>query len=176
MIVFLRGINVGGHRRFRPSLLAQELRRYDVVNVGATGTFIVRAPGSQAKFRTELLRRLPFESEVFFCDGRELLTLEIEDPFATEPIRPDTIRFVSVLANGPRRMPPLPITVPSDGEWYVRLVASRNRFIFGVYRRHMKTIGYLGQIDKLFGVPVTTRTWKTMMAVVQILKHGQKRK
>jgi hypothetical protein len=28
-------VNVGGHRRFRPSLVAKELRRFDVVNVGA---------------------------------------------------------------------------------------------------------------------------------------------
>jgi len=35
----------------------------------------------------------------------------------------------------------------------------------------MKTIGYLGQIDKLFGVPVTTRNWNTIMAVMRILKR-----
>jgi len=173
LVVFLRGINVGGHRRFRPSLLAKELSRYDVVNIGATGTFIVRKPGSRATFRSELLRRLPFEAEVFFCDSRDLLDLEVEDPFGTEQVRPDTVRFVSVLSKCPRRMPSLPITVPPDGEWYVRLVAFRDRFIFGVYRRHMKTIGYLGHIDKLFGVPATIRSWKTMMVVVQILKHGE---
>ena len=37
-------------------------------------------------------------------------------------------------------------------------------------RCHMKTIGYLGQIDKLFGVPVTTRNWNTIAAVVRVLK------
>jgi len=34
----------------------------------------------------------------------------------------------------------------------------------------MKTIGYLGQIEKLFGVPVTTRNWNTIVAIVRILK------
>ncbi len=176
LVVFLRGINVGGHRRFRPSLLAKELSRYDVVNVGATGTFIVRKPGSRAKFRSELLRRLPFEAEVFFCDSRDLLKMELDDLFATEPARPDTVRFVSILSKRPRLTPALPITVPPDSEWYVRLVASKGRFSFGVYRRHMKTIGYLGQIDKLFGVPATIRSWKTMMAVVRILKRSEETK
>ncbi len=37
LVVFLRGVNVGGHRTFRPSLLARALSRYDVVNVGAAG-------------------------------------------------------------------------------------------------------------------------------------------
>jgi len=44
LVVFLRGVNVGGHRTFRPSLLANELSDFDVVNVGAAGTFVVRNP------------------------------------------------------------------------------------------------------------------------------------
>jgi hypothetical protein len=40
LIVFLRGVNVGGHRTFRPTILARELSAYDVVNVGAAGTFV----------------------------------------------------------------------------------------------------------------------------------------
>jgi hypothetical protein len=40
LIVFLRGVDVGGHRTFRPSILARELSDHDVVNVGAAGTFI----------------------------------------------------------------------------------------------------------------------------------------
>ncbi len=39
-----------------------------------------------------------------------------------------------------------------------------------MYRRHMKTIGYLGQIDRLCGVPATTRNWNTIVAIVRILK------
>ena len=55
------------------------------------------------------------------------------------------------------------------------MIASKNRFVFGVYRRHMKTIGYLGQIDRLFGVPATTRNWNTILAIVRILKGHEKR-
>jgi hypothetical protein len=33
----------------------------------------------------------------------------------------------------------------------------------------MKAIGYLGQIDKLFGVPATTRNWNTILAIVRVL-------
>ena len=36
----------------------------------------------------------------------------------------------------------------------------------------MKTIGYLGQIDKLYGVKATTRNWNTIIAIVRILKGG----
>jgi uncharacterized protein (DUF1697 family) len=175
LIVFLRGVNVGGHRSFRPSILARELSDYDVVNVGAAGTFVVRKPGSRAKVRAELLRRLPFDAEVVLCDGRDLLRLEMENPFGRESSRPELVRFVSILSKAGRVRAPVPLKLPPAGEWFVRVIASKNRFVFGVYRRHMKTIGYLGQIDKLFGVPATTRNWNTILAIVRILK-GQGKK
>ena len=170
LVVFLRGVNVGGHRTFRPSILARELSSFDVVNVGAAGTFVVRKPGSRAKFRAALLRKLSFEAEVAICDGRELLRLEMEHPFGPEPSRPDTVRFVSILSKAGRVQAPIPISLPPSGEWLVRIISSTNRFVFGEYRRHMKTIGYLGQIDKLFGVPATTRNWNTIISIAQILK------
>src|SRR5262249_55536815 len=151
LIVFLRGINVGGYRAFRPSMLARELAAYDVVNVGAAGTFIVRKPGSRAKFLAELRRKLRFEAEVALCDGNELIRMEKENPFGTEAPRPDVVRFVSILSKAGRGKQRLPIVIPEVGEWFVRIIGSKNRLVFGVYRRDMKTIGYLGQIDERFG-------------------------
>ena len=177
LVVFLQGVNVGGHRTFRPSVLARELSAYGVVNVGAAGTFVVRKPGPPAKFRAELLRKLPFKAEVVLCDGRDLIRMEMENPFGTESSRPHIVRFVSILSKADRGLASIPCTLPPCGEWFVRVIASKNRFVFGVYRRHMKTIGYLGQIDKLFGVPATTRNWNTIMAIVRILKgEGNKGK
>src|SRR6266566_4241560 len=148
LVVFLRGVNVGGHRTFRPSILARQLSDYDVVNVGAAGTFVVRKPGSRTKFRAALLRKQPFD---------------------TKPSRPDVVRFVSILSKARRVRAAVPITLPPTGKWLLRVIGSQNRFVFGVYRRHMKTIGYLGQMDKLFGVPATTRNWNTILAIVRIL-------
>jgi Protein of unknown function (DUF1697) len=150
LVVFLRGINVGGHRTFRPSVLARGLSDYGVVNVGAVGTFVVRKPGSRATFRAALLRKLPFKADVVLCDGRDLIRLEMENPYGAEPSRPDIVRFVSILSRaGDFRC--LPSHISARREWFVRVIASKNQFVFGVYRRHMKTIGYLSRIDKLFG-------------------------
>ncbi len=173
LVVFLRGVNVGGHRTFRPSILARELSDYDVVNVGAAGTFIVRKPGSRAKFRAALLLKLPFQAKVVLCEGRDVMRLETESPFGPEPGPSDFVRFVSILPTAGGVRVSLPVAFPSDGEWLVRVIASQGQFVFGMYRRHMKTIGYLGQIDKLYGVPATTRNWNTIVAILRILK-GQK--
>jgi uncharacterized protein (DUF1697 family) len=172
LVVFLRGVNVGGHRTFRPSILAAELSEYAVVNIGATGTFVVRKPGrSRAKFRAALVRHMPFEAEVILCNGSDLLRLEKQNPFGFEPSGPDIVRFVSILSRAGALRTVLPVTFPPDGEWLVRVIGSKDRFVFGMYRRHMRTIGYLGQIDKLFAAPATTRNWNTILAVLRILKN-----
>jgi uncharacterized protein (DUF1697 family) len=101
--------------------------------------------------------------------------LEMQNPFGSEPSRPDVVRFVSILSKTGRDKVSFPITLPQSGDWFVRIIGSKTRLVFGVYRRHMKTIGYLGQIDKLFGAPVTTRNWNTILAIARILK-GQGRK
>ena len=173
LIVFFRGINVGGHRAFRPSVLAKELGIYDAVNVGAAGTLVVRKPGSRAKFLAELRRKLPFEATIAFCDSSDLMALERDNPFGSEPPPADVVQFVSVLSGAARRRVSLPIDLPAGGEWLVRIIGSKNRLVYGVYRRHMKTIGYLGQIDRLFGAPATTRSWSTILSVLRILKSHQ---
>lgn len=169
LVVLLRGVNVGGHRTFRPAALAAQLKHLDAVNIGAAGTFVIRRPGSQAQLRAELVRRLPFETEIMICQGRDILRLMAQDLFAGQPVRPDIVRFVSVLARRPTAAPPAPMTFPPSGPWLLKILGTDDRFVFGMYRRHMKAIGYLGTLDRLFGVPVTTRTWSTITALAEVV-------
>jgi uncharacterized protein (DUF1697 family) len=172
LVVLLRGVNVGGHRTFRPSVLAKTLSRFDVVNVGAAGTFVIRKTASRVKVLAEVTRRLPFEAEVMICSGRDILRVASADPFAGQPSGPHIVRFVTVLAKRRRASPQIPLNLPPGGEWCLRILAHEDRFVFGVYRREMKAIKYLGQLEKIFGVPVTTRNWNTILAVAEILKRA----
>jgi hypothetical protein len=94
----------------------------------------------------------------------------MDNPFGTLPPLPNAVQFVSILSEAGCCKVPLPISLPEGEEWLVRIIGSKNRLVYGVYRRHMKTIGYLGQIDRLFGSPATTRSWKTILSVLRILK------
>src|SRR6201987_292330 len=170
LIVFFRGINVGGHRAFRPSVLAKELGIYDAVNVGAAGTLVIRKPGLRAKFLAELRRKLPFEATIAFCDGSDLIRLEMDNPFGTEPPPADVVQFVSILSEAGRRRVSLPITLPEGGEGLVRIIGSQNRVGCGGVPRPTETSGYLRPIERLFGTPATTRSWKTILSVLRILK------
>jgi uncharacterized protein (DUF1697 family) len=169
LVVLLKGVNVGGHRTFRPTALAQELKHLDAVSIGAAGTFVIRRPVTRAQLRTELARRLPFATEIMICAGREIVELMSQSRFTDQPVRPDIVRFVSVLSRRPRSAPPTPMNFPARGRWLLKILACDSRFVFGVYRRHMKVIGYLGTFERLFGVPVTTRNWNTIGAIARVL-------
>ena len=174
-VVFLKGVNVGGHRTFRPSLLAKEMAKLGVINVGAAGTFVVRKPINQAKLRRGFLRRLPFETEVMVCSANDVLQLASAKAFADEPSSSDIVRFVSVLPKRPRVPLALPINLPAGENWLVRLVAIQGRFAFGLYRRNMQTIRFFGRIEKHLGGSVTTRNWNTFSSLFEILRSKRQR-
>ena len=168
-VVFLRAINVGGANLCRPAVLAKQLGKFGVVNIGAVGTFVVRENVGESILRAAIAKKLPFKCEIMIVHARDLIKVASKDPFSRQPSGPDITRFVSVLHKRPARMPPLPLNLPSDREWLLKIVAIPNRFVLGLYRRQMKAISYLGKIEKLLGVPATTRSWSTIEKVLKIL-------
>src|SRR5437588_7292971 len=171
-VVFLRAVNVGGANRCQPAQIAKELAKFSVVNIGAVGTFVVREDVSESALRAAIARKLPFKCEIMICPARDIIKLSSKDPFSRQPSGPDITRFVSVLAKRLRAVPPLPLSLPSDEDWLLKVIAIQDRFVLGLYRRQMKAIGYLGKIEKLLGVPVTTRKWNTIEKVAKILRSA----
>jgi uncharacterized protein (DUF1697 family) len=170
-VVFLRAVNVGGTNRCQPALIAKELAKFGVVNIGAVGTFVVREDVSESIVRAAIAKKLPFKCEIMICPARDIIKLASKDPFSRQPSDPDITRFVSVLHKRPRALPPLSLNMPSDDDWLLKIIAIESRFVLGLYRRQMKAIGYLGKIEKLLGVPATTRNWNTIEKVARILRQ-----
>jgi uncharacterized protein (DUF1697 family) len=170
-VVFLRAVNVGGTNRCQPALIAKQLAKFGVVNIGAVGTFVVHEDVSESALRTALVRKLPFKCEIMICPARGIIKLTSKDPFSGQPSGPDITRFVNVLATRLPAPPPLPLSLPADDDWLLKIIAIQDRFVLGLYRRQMKAIGYLGKIEKLLGVPATTRSWNTIGKVAKILRH-----
>jgi uncharacterized protein (DUF1697 family) len=171
LVLFLRGVNVGGFRTFRPTKLAETLKYLGAVNIGAAGTLVIQSPMTHARARAEVAHELPFVADIVICQGREITNLVSEDPFAGQSVPPGIVRFVSVLSQRPRLTPSTPMRFPSGGPWLMKILARRNRFVIGMYRRRMKVIGLLGTLDRLYGVPVTTRNWNTIMAIAKVLRN-----
>ena len=170
LVVFLRGVNVGGHNKFQPSVLAKQLADLDAVNVGAAGTFVIRAAVSPAKLRAEILRRLPFEPELMICRGRDLLELAAGEPFARALGHPDAKHHVSVLAKRPTALPKLPLCKPDGDQWQVQVIRIIGQFAVSLHRRMGKRLIYPNEVvERHFGIPATTRNWNTVEAICEIL-------
>ena len=173
-VVFLRGVNVGKANRCQPAVIASQLSSLGVVNIGAVGTFVVREDVSESALRSAIAKKLPFKCEIMICPARDIIKLAAKNPFTGQPSGEKITQFVSVLA---KSLPlPLPLNfphcLPSPDDWLFKIIAIQGRFVLGLYRRDMEAIGYLGKIEKLLGVPATTRSWNTMQKVVQILSQA----
>ncbi|HKQ40290.1 MAG TPA: DUF1697 domain-containing protein [Verrucomicrobiae bacterium] len=170
-VVFLRAVNVGGANRCRPAVIAKELSKFGIINIGAVGTFVVRENVGESILRAAIARKLPFKCDIMICPAREVADLVRKDPFARQPSDPNITRFVNVL-HKPLGRPfpfPLPLSLPSDYEWSLKVIAIQKRFVLGLYKREMKAINYLGRVEKQLGVPATTRSWNTIKKVARIL-------
>ncbi len=177
-VVFLRGVNVGGHKAFRPSSVVRKLAALRVASVGAAGTFVVRTRASPTEVRARFLECLPFEARMMICGARELTDLVKSDPFSAPSLKTADGQFLSVLETRPRRLPPLPYRAPEGRDWKVGVIAVRGRFVVSVMRRVGKTLLYPNEVvERYFGLPATTRSWATVLKVCDELKtdasHGK---
>src|ERR1700730_7754557 len=137
-VVFLRAVNVGGTNRCRPALIAKQLARFDIVNIGAVGTFVVGKNMGESALRAAFARKLPFKCEIMICPARDIIKLASKDPFSGQPSGPKLTRFVSVAAKPLRKAGrsglnqtskikpqtfPLPLSLPSDEDWLLKVIA-----------------------------------------------------
>jgi uncharacterized protein (DUF1697 family) len=135
---------------------------------------VVRESVNPAILRDEISSRLPFNAEIMICEDQDISKLLYQDFQVDNAEQEGLVHFVSILSHVPRIVPQLPLIFPHGGKWLLKVVAHDGRFIHGVYRRDMKVIGYLGQLDKIFGVPITTRNWNTMTRINKVLHSGAK--
>src|ERR1700675_4011487 len=109
-VVFLRAVNVGGTNRCQPALIAKELAKFDIVNIGAVGTFVVRENVSESALRAAFARKLPFKCEIVICPAQQIVDLSKENPGEAGN---DIDAHVTILTERPAKLPKLPIYAPS---------------------------------------------------------------
>lgn len=168
--VFLRAANVGGANVFRPAALAAALKRLDVVNIGAAGTFVVRSGASAAEIRKAFAAKLPHAFVMAVRPGRDVIALVDRSPFRHVTPTKDHRCWVAVLTGKPTRTMALPHLTPAEGDWFVRCDLVDGAFALGQWRRHpTKLVIPANTIEKALGVPVTVRWWETIEKVARAL-------
>jgi len=168
-VVFLRAVNVGKHNRFQPSVLAQDLAKFGVTNIGAVGTYVVREDVSEAVLRAALVRKLPFKCDAMICPAKEMLDLAGENPYEDDADK-DIEAYVTVMAKRPPNLPKLPIYAPNEEKWEVKVVRIIGTAVLSLRRKLKDGRLYPNQIiEKKYGIATTTRNWNTIQKIAKIL-------
>jgi uncharacterized protein (DUF1697 family) len=168
-VVFLRAANVGGKNVFRPAQLASALAHLEVVNIGAAGTFVVRAKASAAAIRREILSRLPFEPAMAVRPASEVLALVNGAPFEGQSFSKDLRGWGAVLCGAPKSKPALPLAKPDGKSWSVRFDRVEGVYALGLSHRRPGVSVFPNQVvEAALGVPATTRWWETFVKVAEI--------
>jgi uncharacterized protein (DUF1697 family) len=165
LIVLLRGVNVGG-KTFRPTELVRELSDLDMMSIGAAGTFVVRARTTPSQIRKRILESLPFDAEVMLLTQRQLAGLLALNPASEVPSGEGVRRFLSVSTHPLRAKEHPPVYLPGRSDWQVVLKGVTENCAFGYSRSWGERMLYPNEaMEKLFGLPFTTRWWETMELV-----------
>jgi uncharacterized protein (DUF1697 family) len=168
-VVFLRAVNVGGTNRCQPALIAKQLAKLDIVNIGAVGTFVVRGDISESAVRAAIARKLPFKCAIMICPAKQIVDLAKEDPFGGDGGK-DIDAHISIMAKRPGKLPDLPIYAPSKDKWEIKVMRVIGTAVLCLRRRLKDGRLYPNQVvEKQFGIPATTRSWNTIERVAKIL-------
>ena len=163
LVVFLRGVNVGGHKKFKPSELVGALADLDLENIGAAGTFVVRGSANAKDVRERIARSLPFEAEMMVCPAREIVELVRSEPFGrlAAGVKP----FVSVLSEPLRTRPRLPLERPAGKPWEVRVIKVTGRYVLSLCRPGRAGVYPNEVVERDLGATATTRAWSTIVTI-----------
>ena len=170
LVVFMRAVNVGGHKVFRPSAFVDEIAHLNSINVGAAGTIVIRRSLTEKAARDEFNKRLQFEAKLFICNGRDILALIKSDPFSETESTTEIRFYVSVLDRRPTELPRFPLFLPAGDQWQFHVAGISGRFVMIVSRRIGKPgLDINAFVEKQFGVSATTRNWNTLVKIGRIL-------
>jgi len=170
-VVFLRGVNVGKHQRFQPSILAKELHRLEMVNVGAAGTFVIGAKIPAARLRAQILEKLSFKPEIMICPANDIVQL-VPPALSAEELTAGNVRiFVTATAKAPIVPSNLPLFAPEKALWEVKIVQISGSLVLSLWGPVRKQSLYPNEvIERNLGVAGTTRSWNTIEKILKVLQ------
>jgi uncharacterized protein (DUF1697 family) len=173
----LRGINVGGHKLVKMDDLKKAFESLGFQNVKtllASGNVVFQAPLMSASVLTkqieEKLKKIfGFEIGVLIRSIKELQRLDKANPFAGIKVTPQTRLFVTFLSERPASSLKAPYVSPGGNFKILRASKSEVCSVLTItnLRRGMQFMAFL---DKEFGRKVTTRSWNT---IIRILNAGK---
>ena len=166
---FLRGINVGGHRKIRMADLRSvlEARGYvDVKTVLASGNIRFKAENANASQLRQALEQLlkeefGYDVPVIIRTVAALQRLVETDPFKTVVSTPQTRLYVTFLPEA-ETGPEIPLNDLSSENFGIVHATSGEVCSVLTLTPASGTLDLMAGLEDLYGPNITTRTWKTV--------------
>ena len=174
-IAFLRGINVGGHKKVPMLQLRQCLTTIGFKNVKtllASGNAVFDAEESdpqelKEKIMTALKLEFDFEIPVTIRTAEHIKKLAQRDPFKNIEIDQNTRLYVTFLSDKLHTSLKLPYKTP-EGDYTLLAIADGEVCSVLRLKSGMGTTDSMDILEREFGKKITTRNWNTVMKLLKI--------
>jgi uncharacterized protein (DUF1697 family) len=173
IIAFLRGINVGGHKKIPMAALKAAFEALGFVNVRtvlASGNVVFSAPSGGPDLEEAIARGLAqafgFPVPVILRTVKQLGAMLVSDPFKAAPSGPDVRLYVTFLPKRAPARPPARLPEPPAGMRIVRVDPGE---VYSVVRlsKGVGTPDLLAFLERTVGRDVTTRNWQTVTKLAE---------
>lgn len=172
-VAFLRGVNVGGVTVKMDKLKKtfESLGFTEVKTLLASGNVLFAAPAAGEstlvnKIEKKLTADFGREIGVFVRKIEELQRLAEAELFAGIKVTPQTRRYVTFLAEKPKRSSKLQHETPDKN---MRLIRTGDREVCSVLTlaAGSGTVDLMSMLEKEYGPKVTTRNWNTIEKILK---------
>ncbi len=170
---FLKGVNIGGHKKVPMPALKRAFEAMGFKNVRTvliSGNVAFEAPGKKPPSGQALSRELEkafgFPVMVILRSAAEIEAMIAADPFRDVPADPAIKPCVTFLPDRDARRPRLRLPAPEKG---IRIVRVTPGEIFSIvcYDEEGRTPALMSYVEKVFGTDGTTRTWGTVLKLMR---------
>ena len=163
-VAFLRGINVGGYKLIKMQELSKAFSSLGFKNVKTfiqSGNVIFDSEKVDVnKIEEKLRKAFGYEIKVMLITIDELKGIIEYNPF--KKIKGDAKLYVTFLSEAPKNVPLE--SLKSEVEYFL----IRNREVFAVLRKGVKTRFSNNFIEKKLGVSATTRNWNVVRKIAEL--------
>ena len=170
-IAFLRGINVGGHKKVPMAELRKRMEALgfvQVITILNSGNVIFNASereeGSlEAGIAKKLKQSFGFPIPVLIRKAETVAHLLEANPFQEIEVTKDIRLYISFLKEEPSNLPTLP-WANEDGSY--RILQVKGRAVCSVLNLSAtQTTEGMKVLEQLFGKNITTRNWNTLLRI-----------
>jgi uncharacterized protein (DUF1697 family) len=172
-VAFLRGINVGGHKPVKMEELRKWLEAAEFRNVStfkASGNVLFDFQGVSSEIARQRIERvfrssLGYEVQAILRELSHIVGMVKSGPFRKIALS-DAVPYVTFLSKDSGQKIPLP-SKSSRGD--VEIFGVKDGNVYSLARKVGDRYGFPNSLaESLFGVPATTRNWKTVVGISEM--------